>query len=115
MLGYRSKPVGWAPARLDDAAMWVPARVTAALLALACLAPGSLSAARRDLPAVPSPNSGWPMGALAAALDVRLVKPGVYELGTGPLPTVEDAVRARRRVATAGGLAYLLAGVVAWA
>jgi adenosylcobinamide-phosphate synthase len=114
MLGYRSKPVGWGPARLDDAVVWVPARVTAMLLAVVSLAPGALVAAREWLGGVPSPNSGWPMGTLAAALGVRLVKPGVYTLGDGSLPTVADAERARRRVAAAGGLAYLLAGVVAW-
>jgi len=114
MLGYRSKPVGWGPARLDDAVVWVPARVTAMLLAVVSFAPGALVAAREWLGGVPSPNSGWPMGTLAAALGVRLVKPGVYTLGDGSLPTVADAERARRRVAAAGGLAYLLAGVVAW-
>jgi adenosylcobinamide-phosphate synthase len=35
MLGYPSKPVGRASARLDDAVMWVPARAAAVLLALA--------------------------------------------------------------------------------
>ena len=114
MLGYRSKPVGWAAARLDDAVMWVPARVTALLLAGVCLAPGTPLAARAWLPAVPSPNSGWPMGTLAAALGVRLEKPGVYAVGSGTLPTVADVTRARRRVTTAGGLTYLLAGVVVW-
>ena len=64
------------------------------------------------------------MGTVAAALGVRLVKPGVYDLnGDAPLPTVEDAERAVRGVGLAGGLAYLSAGavtyvgagVVAWA
>ncbi|WP_436926949.1 adenosylcobinamide-phosphate synthase CbiB [Halosimplex amylolyticum] len=115
MLGYRSKPVGWAPARLDDAVMWVPARASAVLIAATFLAPRSLANARRWLGAVPSPNSGWPMGTVAAALGVRLVKPGVYELDGGPaLPTVADAERAVRRVGVAGGLAYLVAGVVTW-
>jgi len=114
MLGYQSKPVGWGPARLDDAVMWIPARTSAALLAVVCLSPGAVLTARQWLSAVPSPNSGWPMGTLAAALGVRLEKPGVYAVGTGTLPTVADAVRARRRVAAAGGVAYLLAGVVLW-
>jgi adenosylcobinamide-phosphate synthase len=115
MLGYRSKPVGWAPARLDDAVMWVPARASALLLAAACLAPGSLASARRWVDCVPSPNSGWPMGTAAAALGVRLVKPGVYELGgNAALPTATDAERAVRRVGLAGVLAYLVVGVMTW-
>jgi adenosylcobinamide-phosphate synthase len=112
MLGYRSKPVGRAPARLDDAVMWVPARVTAVLLAAVWLAPGAPVRARRWLADVPSPNSGWPMGTAAAAMDRRLVKPGVYDLNPGgDLPTVADAERARYRVGVAGVVAYLLAGV----
>jgi len=115
MLGYQSKPVGWAPARLDDAVMWVPARASALLLAVACLAPGSLASARHWVGSVPSPNSGWPMGTVAAALGVRLVKPGVYELGEETaLPTAADAERAVRCVGVAGVLAYLVVGVVAW-
>jgi len=115
MLGYRSKPVGWAPARLDDAVMWLPARASAVLLAAACLAPGSLASARRWVDDVPSPNSGWPMGTVAAALGVRLVKPGVYELGgNAALPTATDAERAVRRVGLAGVLAYLVVGVMTW-
>ncbi|MFB6163948.1 MAG: cobalamin biosynthesis protein, partial [Haloarculaceae archaeon] len=112
MLGYRSKPVGWAPARLDDLVMWLPARAAAVLLAAAALAPGSLSAARRWTPAVPSPNSGWPMGVLAAALAVRLEKPGGYELNPGAdLPSPTAARRGVRTVAIAGLLAYLAAAL----
>ena len=115
MLGYRSKPVGWAPARLDDAVMWAPSRASAVLIAAAALAPGSLVAARRWLDRVPSPNSGWPMGTVAAALGAGLVKPGVYEINAGaPLPTVDDAERAVGRVRLAGGLAYLGVGVLTW-
>ena len=110
MLGYRSKPVGWAPARLDDLVMWVPARASAVLLAAVARDPGSLASVRSWLDGVPSPNSGWPMGTLAAAHDSRLEKPGVYTLApTASLPSVTTAERAIRTVAIAGLLAYLLA------
>ncbi|WP_336000273.1 adenosylcobinamide-phosphate synthase CbiB [Halorientalis halophila] len=113
MLGYRSKPVGWAPARLDDAVMWTPARASALLLAVAAGAPTALARAAYWVESVPSPNSGWPMGTLAAALSVRLEKPGAYVLNpTAALPTVEDSRRARRVVAVAGVLAYALAAFV---
>ncbi|QLH81654.1 CobD/CbiB family cobalamin biosynthesis protein [Halosimplex pelagicum] len=116
MLGYRSKPVGWAPARLDDAVMWAPARASAVLIAAASLSPGSALVARRWLDRVPSPNSGWPMGTVAAALGVRLVKPGAYDINADArLPTVEDAQRAVRRVGLAGGLVYLGAAAVTYA
>jgi len=110
MLGYRSKPVGWAPARLDDLAMWLPARAGAVLLAVAVGDPLALVRARSWLAGVPSPNSGWPMGTLAAAHGVRLVKPGVYTLAGGDsLPSTAVGQRAIRTVAVAGVLAYGIA------
>jgi adenosylcobinamide-phosphate synthase len=61
MLGYRSKPVGRTSARLDDAVMWLPARASAVLLAVAGRDPGALVRARTWRRAPASPNSGWPM------------------------------------------------------
>jgi adenosylcobinamide-phosphate synthase len=113
MLGYRSKPVGWASARLDDVAMWLPARASAALLAVAAGNPGALVAARRDARVPASPNSGWPMATLAAVLGVRLEKPDHYALDGGPaLPSVDDARRGIRVVGRAGWLAFGLAAVL---
>jgi len=37
----------------------------------------------RQAQRTPSPNGGWPMGAMALALRVRLGKPGVYLLNSG--------------------------------
>jgi adenosylcobinamide-phosphate synthase len=67
----------WA-ARADDVLSYVPARLTALLLAIVARRwPGGLShEARRTA----SPNGGWPMGMLALALDVRLSRPGYYVL-----------------------------------
>jgi adenosylcobinamide-phosphate synthase len=119
MLGYREKAVGRLPARLDDAVMWVPARASALLLAAVARSPGALRAASAWVDEVPSPNSGWPMGTLAATLDCRLEKPGAYVLH--PAASLPDAGVARvgiRQVAVAGLLAYAVAGatvgVAAW-
>ncbi|MGZ0748653.1 adenosylcobinamide-phosphate synthase CbiB [Haloparvum sp. AD34] len=112
MLGYRSKPVGWAPARLDDIVMWIPARVAALLIAVAALAPGALRRARSWARVPDSPNSGWPMATLAAVLDVRLEKPETYTLN--PERSLPDAEQANRGVAVvdrAGWLAVVLAGL----
>jgi len=112
MLGYRSEPVGWGPARLDDLVMWLPARASALLLAAAATAPTALGRASPWVSTVPSPNSGWPMGVLAAALDVRLEKPGVYVLNPDAgLPSVALARRGVRTVAVAGLLAYAAVAV----
>ena len=97
----------WA-ARADDVLSWVPARITAALM-VGC-APGASgafgarwAAVARQARRTPSPNSGWPMAAMALALDVRLSKPGVYTLhGNGrpaaPPDTRRAAVLAGRAV-----------------
>lgn len=68
----------WA-ARADDLLSWIPARLTALLLCLpthARVLGRLLGEARKT----PSPNSGWPMAAMALALNVSLRKPGVYVL-----------------------------------
>ena len=112
MVGHRSPRYarfGWAAARLDDAANWLPARLTAALT-VAC-APavggsprGALRAWRRDGAAHPSPNAGRCEAALAGALGLRLGGRNVYGtrvedrpvLGEGRRPVADDIGRAVR-------------------
>jgi adenosylcobinamide-phosphate synthase len=54
------------------------------------------------------------MATLAAVLDARLEKPGVYVLNPdGVLPSVETSREAVRVVGLAGVLAYLLAALLA--
>lgn len=115
MLGYRSKPVGWAFARLDDAVMWILARLSGLLIAAAALGPRALPRARRWAREPASPNAGWPMATLAAALDVRLEKPAAYVLNpSGSLPTASQAQRGIHLVGRAGLLAFVGGAVVAW-
>lgn len=114
MLGYQAKPIGWASARLDDLVMWIPARLTAILVAAGGREPSALWRARRWQDSPPSPNSGWPMAALAAVLDVRLVKTGVYVLNPdAELPDVAGGNRAIRTIALAGALAGIVAVLLA--
>jgi adenosylcobinamide-phosphate synthase len=115
MWGYPDRPIGTGPARLDDLAMWIPARLTAALVAGSFTAPRAIPQAGRWVAAVPSPNAGWPMGTLAAALGVRLEKPGVYVLNDrGRVPTAAHVDHALARIGVAGLGAYAIAGVVLW-
>jgi adenosylcobinamide-phosphate synthase len=112
MVGHRStryEHFGWAAARLDDVANWLPARLTAALT-VACARPAGGSAAgawrawRRDGAAHPSPNAGRCEASLAGALGLRLGGRNVYgtrvenrpTLGTGRPPAVPDIRRAVR-------------------
>ncbi|ELY58597.1 adenosylcobinamide-phosphate synthase CbiB [Natronococcus jeotgali] len=110
MLGYPSKPLGTASARLDDLVMWLPARLSALAIAVAAVDLGALARARGWARTPPSPNSGWPMATLASALSVRLRKPGVYDLNPdAALPTLEDGERATRVVFRAALVAAALA------
>ena len=99
----------WA-ARADDVLAWVPARITAALIALPAghtAGPGRLwvEAAR-----TPSPNGGWPMAAMALALRVQLRKPGIYTLNPeGRTPEPADTLRACAIGSRTVGVATLLA------
>jgi adenosylcobinamide-phosphate synthase len=100
MIGYRGhfEFVGKVPARLDDVANWLPARLTAGLLLLAgCLTGKNFAAAwrilRRDGAKTPSPNGGRPMAVMAGLLGVELEKKGVYILGDAREPLTPQKVR----------------------
>ena len=82
MIGYKNdryRDFGRAVARLDDALNWLPARISAALIALAHLRPDAWPAIRRDAPLHRSPNAGWPEAAMAVSLDVSLAGPRSYD------------------------------------
>ncbi|MCJ0762943.1 adenosylcobinamide-phosphate synthase CbiB [Variovorax terrae] len=94
---YRGRNWEWAgkwAARADDALSWLPARLTALLLK--GLSRGlPLQALRREAARTPSPNSGWPMAAMALKLGVCLRKPGVYALNAaGRAPQAADTAQA---------------------
>ncbi|MFF4650072.1 cobalamin biosynthesis protein [Streptomyces sp. NPDC001380] len=76
MVGHRSPRhlrFGWASARLDDAAGWPGARLTALLAVAAAPQPRrAWRVWRRDGSAHPSPNAGQAEAAFAGALGVRL-------------------------------------------
>ncbi len=102
MVGYRTaelKELGFAGARLDDLANFIPARLSILLMALAspARAAATIKAALKYHSATPSPNSGWPMAACAGALGIRLEKPGFYVLlAEGREPDTADVPRALR-------------------
>ena len=103
MWGYRGLRSGknweWAgkwAARADDLLSWLPARITALLLVL--ISGGiRLQKLSEEARKTQSPNSGWPMAAMALALGVRLQKPGVYVLNaSGRSPEPKDTVFAQK-------------------
>jgi adenosylcobinamide-phosphate synthase len=82
MIGYHSRQhehFGKFAARLDDAANFIPARITALLMIL-------VTASRRGMQFIfrfghhhKSPNAGYPEAALAGILDLRFGGPNVYQ------------------------------------
>jgi adenosylcobinamide-phosphate synthase len=80
MVGYRNdryRYLGWASARGDDVANFIPSRLTALLFVLSSIIfgkrwRGAWRTAWRDGRKNPSPNSGYPEAAMAGALGVQL-------------------------------------------
>ena len=119
MVGYEHRRFGTPSARLDDLLQWLPARVTAVLLAVTAgqvrlLFDQRLRATARR-PA--SPNSGWPMATFAAVSGVRLHKRGAYRLdppGATTAPAAACVRPAIGRIRRTAGLMVLLCGVILW-
>ena len=93
MVGYKNQryaDFGFASAKLDDLANWVPARLTALCLWLAGLLlslsgvvrlrwRGALHGTCQDAPLHPSPNAGWPEAMVARLLGVQLGGTNFYQ------------------------------------
>ena len=121
MLGYKTKglkDLGYVPARLDDMANFIPARLSIILMAAANprMARKTIDTALRYHRATPSPNSGWPMSAAAGALGIRLEKPGFYVLlDEGKEPETQDVPTAVKFVGAAATLTLLVSALILYA
>jgi adenosylcobinamide-phosphate synthase len=94
----------WA-ARVDDVLSWLTARITAALMLLCN--PRLLAQLPAEAARSPSPNSGWPMAAMALSLGVRLAKPGMYVLHAVGREVVSDDMSPALKLASNTVLAQL--------
>ena len=131
MVGHRSeryREFGWASARLDDAANWLPARLTAGLtILLAPIAGGTqretLRVALRDGRRHPSPNAGRVEAAFAGALSLRLGGVNRYglrlehrpQMGNGNNASTADIRRAVALSRAVAQAALALCAGLAWA
>ncbi len=110
MVGYKNEKYlyfGWAGARLDDVANYLPARLSGLLIALSAFLIGlatrsgkSSSVAQRTFGVMvrdgrkhPSPNSGIPEAAMAGALAIRLGGPSTYGGVLSDKPFIGDGER----------------------
>jgi adenosylcobinamide-phosphate synthase len=82
MIGYRTeeyRDFGWASARFDDLLNWLPARLTALLLAVTSCVLHLGKSIRKDAKLHRSPNAGWPETAMGYGLGLALAGPRSYE------------------------------------
>lgn len=81
MIGHRTpryEEFGWAAARFDDLLNLIPARLTAALIAVTHARMDATKTILRDAPLHRSPNAGWPEAAMAVVLNLALSGPRSY-------------------------------------
>jgi adenosylcobinamide-phosphate synthase len=100
-LDERYRYFGWASARLDDAANWIPARVTALLIVVSAgvvFRKGENMKRAwyilwRDGKKHPSPNGGRPEAAMAGVLGVQLGGINFYEGIPAKRPVLGESIR----------------------
>ncbi|WDF74784.1 adenosylcobinamide-phosphate synthase CbiB [Novosphingobium sp. KACC 22771] len=108
---------GWAAARADDLANWIPARLAGVAI---CLVGGGWRIMWRDCRRHASPNAGWSEAAMAGALGVRLAGPIRYDgvlrekawIGQGPRARWADLGRALTLYRRACALVVLSVGAL---
>jgi adenosylcobinamide-phosphate synthase len=100
MVGYKNEKYlefGWASARLDDVANWIPSRITSMCMLLSkrplfMTRAEAWKLVRRDARKHPSPNSGWGEAAVAAILGVQLGGVNYYKGIISKRATMGDAL-----------------------
>ncbi|MBE9482680.1 MAG: cobalamin biosynthesis protein [Chloroflexi bacterium] len=115
MVGYRGKYeyLGKFASKLDDVLNFIPARLTALLLALATfLSRRATQTSWRVLlgehSKTESPNAGWPIAAMAGGLNVQLEKVGHYRLGNSNSLLVPETIDAALKLVQVAVLAWVL-------
>ena len=101
MLGYlteKYKYIGYFPAKLDDIANFIPARITGVAMCISSPIVGGniIRAFRimiRDRKNHKSPNCAYPEGAAAGAMDIRLGGTNIYFGEVIEKPTIGDNIK----------------------
>jgi len=106
MWGYLNEKygnLGFFVAKFDDVLGFVTSRISPAFVAFTAWLfgyehRGVIEAAMEEHRKTPSPNSGWPMTAVARAMRISMEKIGVYVMGKGNMPSVDDVTRCYKLV-----------------
>lgn len=114
MIGYHGEYeyLGKFAARLDDILNFVPARISGLLLVVAaylCRRCGNRAwqVMFRDHSKTESPNAGWPISAVAGALEVQLEKVNCYSLGNPNNPLTPQFITSGIRLAEVSALLWV--------
>ena len=93
MIGYKTemfRNLGWFGANCDNVLNYIPSRLTGLVMVLASMLLGnnwkqSYQILKKDSSKTSSPNAGYPMAALAGALDTKFQKVDHYTIGSGSI------------------------------
>ena len=100
MIGYRTsifKNVGWFAATCDSVLNYIPSRLTGLIMIISSAIlqnnwKESYKVMIRDGKKTESPNAGYPMAALAGALETKFEKINYYKLGDGEIILTKEHV-----------------------
>ncbi len=100
MIGYKTdifKNVGWFGATCDTILNYIPSRLTGLVMIISAVLlqnnwKESYKIMIRDGKKTESPNAGYPMAALAGALDTKFEKINHYKLGDGEITLTKEHV-----------------------
>lgn len=101
MIGYKTslfRNIGWFGANCDKVLNYFPARITSLLMVISAMILGnnwksSYQIMKRDAGNTQSPNAGYPMAALAGALETRFEKINHYSVGEGDVQLTKSHLR----------------------
>ena len=100
MVGYKNdifKNLGWFTAKCDTILNYIPSRLTGLMMVISAAIlqnnwKNSYKVMIRDGKKTESPNAGYPMAALAGALETKFEKINHYKLGDGEITLTRDHV-----------------------
>jgi len=100
MVGYKNdifKNLGWFTAKCDTILNYIPSRLTGLIMVISAAIlqnnwKNSYKVMIRDGKKTESPNAGYPMAALAGALETKFEKINHYKLGDGEIILTRDHV-----------------------
>ena len=100
MVGYKNdifKNLGWFTAKCDTILNYIPSRLTGLMMVISAAIlqnnwRNSYKVMIRDGKKTESPNAGYPMAALAGALETKFEKINHYKLGDGEIKLTRDHV-----------------------